>query len=95
MKFRGKRFISDSHEEYGSVGWYLNTDGRMGLYTMDGELRLGDCSEVIILDFSCYHSSDVPKRISKLDSLIEELQNMRDKMAFIDEELSKSKKFYY
>jgi hypothetical protein len=77
-KAKGKTFLTDHPEEFGSVSWnVLVKEGFM----YDGKairskLRLSDCYKSIELDFFCKNQKGLTKRLEKIDTLINELLNM-------------------
>ena len=92
---RNKTFLSDSHEEFGSVSWVVETNGEDNIlgYVVEANLTISDCSKCAQLDFDCKGYKHIDKRIKKLDTLIEELQKMKE--AMLEVKASKRKKFYY
>lgn len=97
MKKRDKRFLNDNHEEFGSVSWRVTTEGDGGLFNRSvlAELRIADCYKVVSLDFDCDKASHIDKRLSKLDSLIDSLQDMREALVEAKEDVVSSRRFYY
>ncbi|QKN88450.1 hypothetical protein vBValSX1_57 [Vibrio phage vB_ValS_X1] len=76
FKKRNKTFLSESHEEFGSVSWYVKERGDWGS-DVQSEIRITDCYKVVTLDFCAESPSDAKKRLEKLDTLITELQEAR------------------
>jgi len=77
MKAQGKRFLSERGDEGGSVRWYVNTEEDY-CYTTDAYLYISDCTKRIDLEFYSDDNKGLSKRVTKLDNLIEELQNFRE-----------------
>lgn len=75
MKKRGKTFLSESHQEFGSVAWFVTTEEDWG-DDVQGRIRITDCYKQIELDLDC-DIGKVHKRIEKVDTLIEELMAVR------------------
>lgn len=89
---RSKTFLSDSHEEFGRVSWYVDDNPSWGDY-LDAQLNIWDCDKGICLDFTCEKKKHVDKRIEKLDTLITELQKMKSSLE--KAKTKQDKKFYY
>lgn len=73
-----KKFLSDTPYEYGSVCWEVVVDPNDKYDLVQADLRLADCNETISLGFSSRKKKHIAHRIKKLDTLIAELQGMRD-----------------
>lgn len=82
-----KRFLSDTPCEYGSVCWEVSADPEDRYDLIDSNLRIADCGKSIDLGFSTRKEEHLDKRIQKLDTLIESLQEMRE--ALTSKELKK------
>lgn len=94
MKARGKIFLSGSHEEGGSISWYVNTQFTTHHSPfVEGGIKISDCYRTIDLDF-CGNINSIMKRVDKVDRLIVELNKMKESLLEADKEL-KPKKFYY
>ena len=92
---RGKKFLSDSHEEGGTVSWR----GKTGQESWDnslfeGEVRLTDCSKAIYLEFNCHRYKDIQKRLDKVDVLLEELNKFKGTLLEA-QRVHKPKSLYY
>lgn len=85
MRYVTKEFLSPAADESGSIvctiktaqikdfqRWTVASGG-----TINGSVRIADCSEHVILDFHAEGQRNFEKRLTKLDKLISELQNMR------------------
>lgn len=80
MKARDKQFFNESTHEWGYVGWHVsNTRDDPFPYVTAG-LKVADCSDYVWLDFNCTTAQEVPKRIKKLDVLIDSLTKLRAAM---------------
>lgn len=79
MKVRktSKKFLSDTPYEYGSVCWEVFVDPEDRYDLIQADIRITDCSENIILQFSSQKEKHLDKRIQKLDNLIDSLKEMR------------------
>lgn len=79
MKVRktSKKFLSDTPYEYGSVCWEVLVDPEDRYDLIQADVRITDCSENIILQFSSQKEKHLDKRIQKLDNLIDSLKEMR------------------
>lgn len=78
MKDKSKEFLSDSHEEFGSISWYV-TNEKEYRYGIDAEVRITDCYKEVTLDFACTPDR-MHKRLKKIDTLIESLERFRASM---------------
>lgn len=96
MKKRDKRFLNESLEEFGMVGWHVKTkeDRSWNGEIVDSELVIKDCNDTIALNFSCDKPHHIQKRIDKLDTLLESLNGLRETLVKAQEETS-TRKFYY
>ncbi|WMM35530.1 hypothetical protein [Vibrio phage PJN101] len=92
MKDRAKTFLSDSHEEFGSVAWYV-TNEQEWKRGVDAEIRLTDCNQVITLDFACVPEK-AKKRLDKIDVLISSLERFRASLQAAVEDKQKQQKPY-
>ncbi len=79
VRDRDKRFLNDSHYEFGTVSWNVSTYQYSERdYTVNADLRMSDCGDVINLEFgSSADPKSSEKRMDKLDTLIESLQKFR------------------
>lgn len=96
MRARGKTYLNNSFNEGGSIKWKV-LSGVHKEYKCDiinSELVITDCSNTIVLDFDCEKKAHIPKRIAKLDVLIDELSKMKAALVQAENE-TKKKKFYY
>tara|TARA_R110000851_G_scaffold185587_1_gene334869 strand:- start:793 stop:1080 length:288 start_codon:yes stop_codon:yes gene_type:complete len=95
MKARGKRFLSDSYGEGGSISWEVRTCGASVFDSfVDGSIKIRDCSRFVEIDFDCSEYKHIKKRIDKADRLILELNKMKEALLLAEKELA-PKKFYY
>lgn len=95
MKARGKRFLSDSHDEGGSISWEVRTCGvSMFDSFVDGSLKIGDCYRFVDIDFDCSEYKHIKKRIDKADRLIIELTKMKEALLLAEKELAPKKSYY-
>jgi hypothetical protein len=84
---RDKRFLNESHAEFGSISWYVKQGGGHYLSShavsisspsnIASDLRLTDCGHNIVLEFSAYKYKHVVSRLAKLDALIDSLVEFR------------------
>lgn len=84
---KGKEFLSEDSHEFGAVCYYVTVDDKtkdkddpisfLGFSDIESELRIQDCNKSVTLEFSC-DVSKVQSRINKINTLINELSNMRD-----------------
>ena len=78
-KAKGKTFLNDHPEEFGSIAWKVKVGG--GIFdtakVIHSELRVADCYKSIDLDFYCKSQKDLTKRIDKLNTMILELLEMK------------------
>ena len=93
MKKRDKRFLNDSHEEFGYICWSVSTEVTYG-GIVSAELSIADCSKTICLEFDCHEQKHIQKRIQKLDNMMESLHNMREALVEVQNSL-KPKGLYY
>lgn len=79
IRGRDKRFLNDSHYEFGTVAWNVSTHQQTSSeFSISADLRITDCSDVINLEFSSREDPESSeKRMDKLDTLIESLQSFR------------------
>lgn len=97
MRQRGKQFLSESHQEGGTISWSVITisDSSSVLdYPVEAEIKLTDCYKQINLDFDCVEVKHIKKRVDKLDRLLVELNKMKEALLLAEKELA-PKKFYY
>jgi hypothetical protein len=98
MKARDKRFLSESVEEFGSVSWCVHSAEKSYDNPVEASLRITDCHNVVNLDFDCRNpdmiDKHLSKRITKLDTLIESLIEMRTALVKVGTEVSDRKKVY-
>lgn len=64
-------------------------------YTVDAALRVADCHRVITLDFDCEKQAHIKKRVDKLQTLITELEGMKQALLEVDKNLNNKRKFFY
>lgn len=76
-----KKFLSATPYEYGSVCWEVVVDPEDEYDLVQADLRLTDCNERIVLGFSTRKKKHMAYRLKKLDTLITELQSMRNFLA--------------
>lgn len=91
MKAQGKRFLTERGDEGGSIRWTLGKDAYFN-GDINAEIIITDCNKSIYLDFSYTNNKALGKRVAKLESLIEELQDFRESL--LKAEIV-PKKFYY
>jgi hypothetical protein len=95
MKAQGKRFLTDRGDEGGSVRWYVVTNASSTYSnTIDATLYITDCYKGVALEFACYKSKHIAKRIAKLSSMISELALFKAALIQAQQE-SVTKKFCY
>ena len=96
---RNKVFLSDSHEESGSICWVVQTDKDHSMsifqYAVTASVSISDCNKTIHLDFDCEKVKHIDKRIDKVDTLIAELTKVKDALVEAKGELTKRKGWYY
>ena len=89
MRLTRKQFLSDSPDETGFIVITAQTSRKEDFEedewslknpNVSAEVQLGDCTKKIYLDFCVYKDSDVQKRIDKLDVLINNLQELKEKL---------------
>lgn len=73
-----KKFLSDTPYEYGSVCWEVVVDPDDSYELVSADLRITDCSEKVSLSFGSRKKKHIVYRVKKLDTLIAELQAMRN-----------------
>lgn len=73
-----KKFLSDTPYEYGSVCWEVVVDPEDSYELVSADLRITDCSEKVNLSFGSRKKKHIAYRVKKLDTLISELQAMRN-----------------
>ena len=80
MKTRktSKKFLSDTPYEYGTVCWEVVVDPEDGYDLVQADLRITDCNGRISLSLSSRKKKHIAYRVKKLDTLIAELQAMRE-----------------
>lgn len=75
---RGRKFLSSRFDEGGSICWEVTQDTWKKSKDISGFLTLRDCSRSITLEFSVMTEKQRKQRLKKLDTLIVELEKMRD-----------------
>lgn len=87
MRYTDKRFLSDCHDETGSMVCTISTSRVVDMdeYTVNrdpyisGTIQVRDCGrQPVHLDFDACGERGYNKRILKLDGMIEQLQAMRN-----------------
>lgn len=73
-----KKFLSGTPYEYGSVCWEVVVDPEDEYALVQADLRFTDCNERVVIGFSSRKKKHLIYRINKLDTLISELQSIRD-----------------
>ena len=92
MLKNNKVFLNDLPDETGSICWTIARDsGDLGFFS-DGELKLYDCSRSVTIDFCCYSESDLESRITKANTLLNEITKMRDALIALK---TPKKRFHY
>lgn len=85
-----KEFLSPAAWETGSIVCQIETplvkditqyQIEQGYTSMHSSIKLSDCSKSITLDFDCHDQSSFEKRIEKLDTMLKEVQDMRNQYA--------------
>ena len=98
---KNKEFLSNSHGEGGSINWYVaegaNVDDVCGLFSniVEGELKLSDCYRTITLDFGCENINQIDKRVAKVQTLLDNLLEMKQALLEAKKIVSQKNKFYY
>tara|TARA_S200002703_G_C3746226_1_gene229589 strand:- start:485 stop:790 length:306 start_codon:yes stop_codon:yes gene_type:complete len=98
---KNKEFLSNAHGEGGSINWYIATgncidnDFNMFSNIVEGELKLSDCYRTITLDFSCENIKQLDKRVIKVQTLIDNLLEMKKGLLEAKESINTKNKFYY
>lgn len=98
MRHSNKMFLSDSIQEYGSLCYHVQTPRESELeyhyhgISADCELRVSDCSNSVVLEFSFDDQASYEKRMRKINRMIGALDEMRAGMreAYQDIERLKS-----
>lgn len=91
-----KKFLTDAHGEDSSVVWSCTTDKfsysflekeekKKPSYSTDAFVKFSDCNRTARLDFDLYADGEAGekqavKKLDKLNTLINELQNFRDSL---------------
>ena len=79
-----KRFLASSPEETGYICWSVELSTKQEaspLYQrVECELQLADCYKKVHIDFNCYSTKDLDKRIQKLDTLLASLGKLRESL---------------
>lgn len=99
IRHRNKVFLSDSHEQGGSVTWNVAADKGVD---DDGKkkdpitstLRITDCYRIVYLEFDCSKVKHIQKRIDKVDVLLEEITKFKEALLEA-QEFHKPKSLYY
>lgn len=85
-----KEFLSPAAWETGSIVCQIETPlvkdiseylVKEGAIHMHSSMKLMDCSRGITLDFDCHDQSSFEKRLAKLDTMLKEVQDMRNQYA--------------
>lgn len=89
-----KTFLSTTPNEYGSIATNFlcriqRKDGSSYHHSIDADVRITDCSKVIILDFSVASLKQYAERMDKMDRLIGELVLLRNRMRDAKDEVEK------
>lgn len=90
----GKKFLNNDYDEGGSIHWYAERsswkEDDKSHTRVSSYLNIRDCSSSIDLDFSYYPDGrgrrDLKKRLKKLDTLITELQKLRQALEDLNDE---------
>lgn len=93
MKYVSKKFLSDGAYEDGSVCIYVTSPrdvSKMKSWSdVEAQIKIGDCSKFVELNFSIGKDCDLEKRLAKLDVLIKEIYTMKqhlvDQWAYVRE----------
>lgn len=95
MRYVDKQFLSQCYGESGSIVVQFSSptlddysEGNYNRY-VDGDIAISDCSKTINLDFTFSDENSMNKRIAKLDKMIEILQNARENIPKLFEDLNK------
>ena len=92
-KAKGKTFLSDHPEEFGSISWKIKVEG--GIFStgkvIHAELRMADCYKSIDLDFYCKNQKQLTKRLDKLNTMILELLEMKQCLMKSGEQIKPAK----
>lgn len=86
MRYVSKEFLSPSAHESGSIVCTAETSkpdqissyraGQGG--SIDGSIRIADCSEHVIIDFQATGQRAFEKRVKKIDKMLEEITLFRE-----------------
>ena len=100
MMRKNKAFLSNAHGEGGSINWYIASGDcidNCGIFSnvVEGELKISDCYRTITLDFGCEDINQLDKRIVKVQTLIDNLLEMKQGLLEAKESISTKNKFYY
>lgn len=87
---RGKRWLSNRFNEGGAIRWeieqyvFTNAKGKPEGKGNWGYLEFRDCSRLVSLDFHCNSKRDKKARLKKIDTIITELNKMREALEKVD-----------
>lgn len=85
MRYVSKEFLSPSAHESGSIVCTAETSkpDHISSYranqggSIDGSIRISDCSEHVIIDFNATGQKAFEKRVKKIDKMLEEITRFR------------------
>lgn len=84
MRLNSKKFLTTHAEEDGSVAWVVKTpkkykEENYRPVRVDANIKFRACyGEPVEFCFNCTKSSQIKKRLAKIDTLIEEIQAFRE-----------------
>jgi hypothetical protein len=103
MRHTRKQFLSDSPDETGFIviiassprvedmedsSWYRDNT------TVESQVQIGDCSQKVYLNFDVNSTENLKKRIDKLDVLINNLQELKEKLPLLWDDAVKNTEAY-
>lgn len=90
MRLTRKQFLSDSPrvEDMEDSSWYRDNT------SVESQVQIGDCSQKVYLNFDVNSTENLKKRLDKLDVLINNLQELKEKLPLLWDDAVKNAEAY-
>ena len=75
---KGRKFLSSRFDEGSVVNWYVEQWNGGDVSGGWGCVKIRDCDRTVTLDFNIDSEADRKQRLKKLDTLIGELEKLRN-----------------
>ena len=73
------------------TSYWINSQTKKKIYTVEGEIKIADCNRTISLDFSGYRKRDLNKALFKLKILEQTIVSARRALIKMHKDIEKSK----